>query len=50
MAEARVVLAKMAFCFDMEPVDAFDDSWTDQPAFLIYELKPLMVRLKEKEI
>jgi len=49
MAEARVVLAKMAFCFDIELVDPYDDNWTDQPAFLIYEVKPLMVRLRLKE-
>ncbi|KAJ6112030.1 hypothetical protein N7523_008091 [Penicillium sp. IBT 18751x] len=42
--EMRIILARMVFNFDME-LDKPSDVWTDQQCFLLWEKKPLMVRL-----
>ncbi|KAJ5668353.1 uncharacterized protein N7477_006923 [Penicillium maclennaniae] len=42
--EMRIILARMVFNFDME-LDQPSDEWTDQQCFLLWEKKPLMVRL-----
>ncbi|MCJ1282149.1 hypothetical protein MMC26_001472 [Xylographa opegraphella] len=48
LAEARIILAKMVWNFDFEMVDTNDWNWMDQKAYLVFEPKALMVRLKEK--
>lgn len=40
----KLVMAKMIWNFDMELIDE-DEKWDDQPIWLVYEKKPLMVRL-----
>ncbi|KAJ5299778.1 hypothetical protein N7476_011335 [Penicillium atrosanguineum] len=42
--EMRIIVARMIFNFDME-LDQPSDDWTDQPNFLLWDKKPLMVRL-----
>ncbi|MCJ1436577.1 hypothetical protein MMC27_005957 [Xylographa pallens] len=48
LAEARIILSKMVWNFDFEMVDTNDWNWMDQKAYLVFEPKALMVRLKEK--
>ena len=48
LAEARIILSKMVWNFDFEMVDPNDWNWMDQKAYLVFEPKALMVRLKEK--
>lgn len=48
LAEARLILAKMVFNFDIELVDPDDADWMDQKAYLVFEPKALMVKLKER--
>ena len=50
LAEARLILSKMVWNFDLEMVDTDDWNWMDQKAFLVFELKALMVKLKEKAL
>ena len=48
LAEARLILSKMVWNFDLEMVNPNDWDWMDQKAFLVFEPKSLMVKLKEK--
>ena len=48
MAEIRLVLARMLWEFDMELCDETDVNWPDQPAWLTWQQKPLLVRLRER--
>ena len=48
LAEARVILSKMVWNFDFEMADPNDWNWLDQKAYLVFEPKALMVKLKEK--
>lgn len=48
LAEARVILSKMVWNFDFDMVDSNDWNWMDQKAYLVFEPKALMVKLKEK--
>lgn len=50
LAEARMILAKMIWNFELEMVDPNDCSWMDQKAYLVFEPKALMVKLKEKTV
>ncbi|KAK3302986.1 cytochrome P450, partial [Chaetomium strumarium] len=43
--EMRLVLARLFFRFDLELLDESRD-WTDQKAFVLWEKKPLLCRLK----
>ncbi|KAF2464018.1 cytochrome P450 monooxygenase-like protein [Lindgomyces ingoldianus] len=48
LAEARVFLARLIWAFDMELAEQDASSWLDQKAWLVYEPKPLKVRLQER--
>jgi hypothetical protein len=48
LAETRLILSKMIWNFDLEMVDQNDWNWMNQKAYLVFEPKPLMVKLKEK--
>lgn len=50
LAEARLILAKMVWNFEMELVNENDWNWLDQKAFLVFEPKDLFVRLSEKSL
>ncbi len=50
LAEARLILAKMVWNFDLELVDPNDSTWLNQKAYLVFEPKSLMVKLKEKTL
>jgi cytochrome P450 len=44
--EIRLILAKLIWNFDFELVDK-EDNWLDQRVLLLWEKKPLVVRVKE---
>lgn len=48
LAEARLILSKMIWNFEFEMADPIDWDWMDQKAFLVFEPKALIVKLKEK--
>ncbi|MCJ1271052.1 hypothetical protein MMC22_010951 [Lobaria immixta] len=48
LAEARLILSKMVWNFDFEILDPNDWDWMDQKAYLVFEPKALIVKLKEK--
>ncbi|KAL6720905.1 hypothetical protein ACLMJK_000004 [Lecanora helva] len=48
LAEARVILSKMIFNFDLGLADKSDWEWMDQKSYLVFEPKPLMVEMREK--
>ncbi|KAI4161886.1 MAG: hypothetical protein LQ342_004452 [Letrouitia transgressa] len=48
LAEARVILSKMVWNFDLDLAERADWGWMDQRAYLVFEPKALMVKLKEK--
>ncbi len=48
LAEARMILSKMIWNFELELADPNDCNWMDQKAYLVFEPKALMVKLKEK--
>lgn len=50
LAEARMILSKMVWNFELEMADPNDWDWMDQKAFLVFEPKALMVKLKEKAL
>ena len=50
LAEARLILAKMVWNFDLELVNPNDSTWLNQKAYLVFEPKSLMVKLKEKTL
>lgn len=50
LAEARLILSKMVWNFELEMVDADDWNWLDQKAYLVFEPKALMVKLEEKAL
>lgn len=43
-----MILSKMIWNFHLELADPGDWNWMDQKAYLVFELKALMVKLKEK--
>ena len=47
LAEARLILSKMVWNFDLEMADPDDWNWLDHKAYLVFEPKALMVKLKE---
>lgn len=50
LAEARMILSKMVWNFDLEMADPSDGNWMDQKAYLVFEPKALMVKLKAKAL
>jgi cytochrome P450 len=44
--EIRLILAKLIWNFDFELVDK-EENWLDQRVLLLWEKKPLVVRVKE---
>ena len=50
LAEAKLILSKMVWNFDLEMADPNDWNWLDQKAFLVFEPKSLMVKLREKNL
>ena len=44
----KLVLARIIYNFDLELVDKEDD-WFNQRTFILWDKKPLMVRVKERE-
>ena len=50
LAEARMILSKMVWNFELEMADPNDWDWMDQKAFLVFEPKVLVVKLKEKAL
>ena len=48
LAEARLILSKVVWNFDLELIDPNDWDWMDQKAYLVFEPKALMVKLTEK--
>jgi averantin hydroxylase len=45
-AEMRLILAKILFNFDLELDEGMTGQWMDQKVYLLWEKKPLWVRLK----
>lgn len=50
LAEARLILTKMLWSFDMRLADVDDVNWLKQKAYLVFEPKPLHVKLVERHI
>ena len=44
----KLILARIVYNFDLELVDEKDD-WFNQKTFILWDKKPLMVRVKERE-
>ena len=45
-----MILSKMVWNFDLEMADPSDGNWMDQKAYLVFEPKALMVKLKAKAL
>jgi hypothetical protein len=45
-----LILSKLVWNFELEMADPDDWSWMDQKAYLVFEPKALMVKLKEKAL
>lgn len=43
MAEMRLVMARLLWSFDLQGV--LQEDWMDQPTYLLWEKKPLPIRL-----
>jgi len=43
-----LILSKLVWNFELEMADPNDWNWMDQKAYLVFEPKALMVKLKEK--
>lgn len=43
MAEVRLILARIIRRYDLECM--MQDSWLDQPTYLLWERKPLLVKM-----
>ena len=48
LAEARLILAKMVYNFEMQLKDEGNWDWLDQKAYLVFEPKALMIELTER--
>ena len=48
LAEARLILSKMVYNFDMQLEDQNNWDWLDQRAYLVFEPKALKVKLTER--
>ena len=48
LGEARVIVAKMLWNFEMHLVENGTKDWLDQKAYLVFEPTPLVVSLKER--
>lgn len=47
--EMRLTLARLLFNFDIEPTPAIE-GWTDQYIYLIWQKKPLFVKLVPRDV
>ena len=47
--EMRLTLARLLFNFDIEPTPAIE-GWTDQNVYLIWQKKPLIVKLIPRDV
>lgn len=45
----RLTLARLLFNFDIEPTPAIE-GWTEQKAYLIWQKKPLIVKLVPRDV
>ena len=50
LSEARLILSKMMWNFDLEMSNPGDWDWMKQSAYLVFEPKALVVKLREKTI
>ncbi|CAE7205730.1 hypothetical protein CFE70_008713 [Pyrenophora teres f. teres 0-1] len=50
LAEARILLARTLWNFDLSLAPGTRDNWMDQKAYLVFEPKPLCVSLVEKAL
>ena len=48
LAEARMILAKTIWNFELEMANPDDWNWLDQKAYLVFEPKELIIKLSEK--
>ena len=49
-AQARLLLAQLVWQFDLEFADSTETNWLKQKAFLVFEPKPLRVRITDRDI
>lgn len=49
-AQARVLLAKVVWNFDLQMADTSESNWLDQKAYLVFEPKPLRVKLMDQRL
>lgn len=47
MAEARLILAKTLWSFDLNFPKGIDRGWMDQEAYLVFAPKPLFVKVSQ---
>jgi hypothetical protein len=45
----KLVLARLIFNFDFELADPKDD-WFNQSAFVLWDKKPLLLKVKERQV
>lgn len=50
LAEARILLARTLWNFELSIAPGMVDDWLDQKAYLVFEPKPLRVSLVEKAL
>ncbi|KAH6646157.1 cytochrome P450 [Truncatella angustata] len=50
LAEAKVILAKTIFAFDLSLSNHVANDWMDQKAFLVFEPSELLVQVREKQV
>ena len=48
LAEARVALARLVWNFELELANQNDWDWPDQRAYLVFEPKPLNVKIRDR--
>ena len=46
MADMRLVMARLLWSFDLQGV--MQEDWMDQPTYLLWEKKPLPIRLTRR--
>ena len=47
--EMRLIIAKVLWSIDLELCDQQQGDWLDQKLFIVWEKKPLMVKLRSAE-
>ncbi|GAW20844.1 hypothetical protein ANO14919_103560 [Xylariales sp. No.14919] len=48
LSEAKLILARVLFSFDLDISSQTDKDWLDQKAYLVFEPQPVYVRLRER--